>query len=63
MDWLSLDGDTITMASMALGAVIWALRLESKVNVVTSKHEDLIDRLKRIESLIDRRFTQLMEKK
>lgn len=53
-------GNIVTIAGMGLGAIIWALRVESRVNVLTSRYDDLVDRLERIERLIDRRFSQVM---
>lgn len=49
--------DIPTMAAVAVPVVtviVWLVRLEGRINVGDSRHEDIVDRLKRIETKLDR---------
>ena len=46
-------GTLIAGAIPVIGAIVWLVRLEGRINVSDSRHEDIIGRLKRIEYKLD----------
>jgi hypothetical protein len=46
-------GITLATASFILGGVVWAVRLEGRVNLLQAKYEDIDNRLERIEDKLD----------
>lgn len=48
-----VDGNTVVMAGMALSWVVWALRLEGRVNTQEKLHEKLAEDVSYIRDRID----------
>jgi hypothetical protein len=46
-------GTLVTVAVPTVGAIVWLVRLEGRINVADARHEDIVDRLERIERKID----------
>lgn len=45
-----LDGGTVlAAAALAVGAVVWLVRLEGRISVTDARYADIIERLARIE--------------
>lgn len=44
----------IAIALPAVGAIVWLIRLEGRVNVGDARQADIIGRLERIEAKVDR---------
>lgn len=52
---MTIDLSTvIAIALPAVGAIVWLIRLEGRVNVEDARYEDIIGRLERIEAKLDR---------
>lgn len=50
-----MDPGTVLIAGgMFIGAIVWLVRLEGRVNVTDARYQDIIDRLKRIEDKQDK---------
>lgn len=47
-------GTFIAIAVPSVGAIVWLVRLEGRINVNDSRHDDIVERLKRIETKLDR---------
>lgn len=47
-------GTFAAIAGPSIGAIVWLVRLEGRINVADSRHEDIIRRLTRIEMKLDR---------
>lgn len=52
---MAIDPSSV-LAGIALvvGAIVWLVRLEGRVNLNDSRHEDITNRLIRIETKLDR---------
>lgn len=51
---MTLDVQTLLLAAgMTVGAIVWLVRLEGRINVTDARYQDIIDRLRRIESKQD----------
>jgi hypothetical protein len=52
---MPLDTSTILMAGgMCVGAIVWLIRLEGRINVTDARYQDIIARLARIEAKQDK---------
>jgi len=47
-------GAILTGIVLIVGAIVWLVRLEGRVNLNDSRHEDVTNRLIRIEAKLDR---------
>jgi hypothetical protein len=47
-------GTLVAIAVPSVGAIVWLVRLEGRINVNDSRHDDIIGRLARIETKLDR---------
>jgi len=50
-------GTMLAGAALIVGGVVWLVRLEGRVNLNDSRHDDITNRLIRIENKIDRNGT------
>lgn len=44
----------LAIAVPCVAALTWLIRLEGRINVNDSRHDDIVERLKRIETKLDR---------
>jgi len=52
---MSIDpGAILTGIVLIVGAIVWLVRLEGRINLNDSRHEDITSRLIRIETKLDR---------
>lgn len=52
---MTIDLSTLLAVSVpTVGAIVWLVRLEGRINVGESRHADIIGRLSRIETKLDR---------
>jgi len=47
-------GAILTGIVLIVGAIVWLVRLEGRINLNDSRHEDITSRLIRIETKLDR---------
>lgn len=54
-DVMTMDFNTlVAVAVPTVGAIVWLVRLEGRINIGDERHKDIIGRLVRIENKIDR---------
>lgn len=52
----------VTLATIGVGGLIWALRVESRVYILESRHGDIIKRFDRLEERLENCFEELLSR-
>lgn len=52
----------ITLATIGLGGMVWALRVESRVYILESRYGDIIKRFDRLEERLENCFEELLSR-